>query len=399
MGASGSSAQLRSLEEVTPGTIEAGGPQLLRMTGESLNQSIESAFSKELRKDRMSADSVITSGSAGGGFNFDLSHKSYDDFFEALLAGTWLPVGTDGVETISDAVFTNATNTINSAGGEIPDTTLALGQWFMIAGSANNDGPLRVSTTVAPTTTTLTLDAQHATVVEETSVSVTLSSSRLKNGLEPQRTFSIEKEFSDVAQFFMFTGMAPKTLSLNVATGSPVSGSFSFLGQQCARDNSSAFPGILSEVAETTTEVIDTVTGTSVIVDGVGENSTCVNSISLSVETGLREQRCLGSGIGASAVNVGTFEVTASVEVYFGNDSVASVYDKMRTGEAIDFSVCLTAPDGSGLAITLGKAKIASSEVVAGGIDTDVMMSLSLTSVRDAVTDSVLILDRLGSVA
>ena len=112
MAASSSAVQVRVLEESAIGVVASGNPKRYRITGESLNQTIASTNSKELRADRMVADSVITSGDAGGALNFELSHKTHDMFFEALLASTFTPIGTNGVIAISDATFNSVTHTI-----------------------------------------------------------------------------------------------------------------------------------------------------------------------------------------------------------------------------------------------------------------------------------------------
>ncbi len=401
MAASSSAVQVRVLEEVSPGVIAETGPQRYRVSGESLTQSIETVRSQELRADRMTPDSVITAGSAGGSLNFELSHKTHDTFFEALLAGEFVPCGTNGVVTISDATFSSVDNSINSAGGEIPATLLEVGQWFSIAGAATaaNNGIFRISPTTAPTVNKLVVDSQQGTLTTDASAdSITLSSSRLKNGLEPLRTFTIEKEFSDVSQFFTFVGMGVQSMSLEFSTGSILTGSFNFLGQQCTRGTVSAFPGIGSEVAATTTPVFNSVVGTQVMLDDAPIGDSCANSLSVSVETGLRELRCISSGIGAADLNVGTFVMTMTTELYFSGNT-AAVYDKMITGSPLSLAICVSDDEGNALAFVFNRCKIASSEVVAGGIDQDVVMSVTVDATLDPTSNSMMIIDRIGSIA
>lgn len=403
MAASSSAVQVRVLEETTPGTIESGGPQLYRVVGESLNQSIETAKSQELRADRMTADSVITAGAVGGALNFELSHKTHDDFFEALLAGAYVPVDTNGIVTLSDATFSDVDNSVNSAGSEIPNTNLELGQWFVISGAntAANDGIYRVDpNAAAPTTDKILVDSEQFTVTTDASASSTnLSTSRLKNGIVSLRTFTIEKEFTDVTQFFTFAGMGVQSMSMEFATGSILNGSFNFLGMSAVRGVVSGFPGIGSEVAATTTAVFDSVVGTAVLLDDADIGASCANSISLSVETGLRELRCISSGIGASDLNVGTFNMTMTTELYFSGGTTAAVYDKMIAGTPISLAVCVTDDSNNGLAFSFNRCKISSSEVVAGGIDQDVVMSITVDATLDTVSGAMLAIDRLGSIA
>lgn len=399
MAASSSAVQIRVLEEASPGLIGAGGPQRYRVSGESLTQSIETVRSQELRADRMTPDSVITAGSAGGALNFELSHKTHDTFFEALLAGEFNPVATNGVITISDATFSSVDNSINSAGTHIPHTKLERGQWFSVTGAADaaNNGIFRVSPTVAPTNAKIIVDVAHRTLAtQSTPASVVLSSSRLKNGLEPLRTFTIEKEFSDIGQFFTFVGMGVQSMNMEFATGSILSGSFNFLGLRCDRATATAFTG--AEVAATTTPVFNSVVGTEVMLDGAPIGDSCANSLSITVETGLRELRCISSGVGAADLNVGTFVMTMTTELYFSGNT-AAVYDKMITGQPLSLAICVSDDEGNALAFTFNRCKIASSEVVAGGIDQDIVMSVTVDATIDSVSNSMMIIDRIGSVA
>ena len=398
MAASTSAVQVRVLEETAMGVVASGSPKRYRVTGESLNQTITSVASKELRADRQVSDSVVTSGEAAGGLKFELSHKTHNTFFEALLAGVFNPVGVNGVVTIADATYLATDNSINSAGGHIP-TNLAVGQWFSIVGSHTpaNDGFYRVSNTVAPTTGKLVADSvQKVITTDATASSVTLSSSRLKNGTAPLRTFTLEKQLSDINQFFSFVGMGVDSMSLTFATGSLLSGEFKFKGLQVTRNTASIFPGIGTEIAATTTPIFSSVVGTSVLLNNAAIGKSCANNLSLSVSAGIRELRCISSGIGAADLNTGTFKITATTELYFSGNT-ASVYDQMVAGTPVSLAICVTDSAGNGLGFTLNRCKISSSEVVAGAIDQDIVMKISLEATIDTVSGSMLIIDCIGS--
>ena len=198
MPATSSNSIIRFLEETTPGVIESGGPQVYRTTDGTLSQTTQSSEDNELRADRGRGDSTLVSGSVAGPLNINWSHKTHDDFLEALLANTFSRVGTDGVIVVSDAVFTGSSE-ITSAGLELP--ALEVGQWFSVSGSASNDGIFKVSSSVAPTTGAITVDTAVKDTVVESSVSVSLSSSRIKQANSSLRTFTVERELADVNQF------------------------------------------------------------------------------------------------------------------------------------------------------------------------------------------------------
>jgi hypothetical protein len=107
-------AQLRYIKETDFGVIPAAGnPKNLRMTGESLAFSLSKTESAEIRADRQTTDLVLTSASASGAVNYELSYAEFDDFLEAVLFGTW--AGNVLVNGVTQRSFTieRALNDVN----------------------------------------------------------------------------------------------------------------------------------------------------------------------------------------------------------------------------------------------------------------------------------------------
>lgn len=61
----------------------------IRMTSESLNFNIENTQTAEITPTRVETDLIQTGASGEGGFEYELSYGSYDDFIEAVACGTW----------------------------------------------------------------------------------------------------------------------------------------------------------------------------------------------------------------------------------------------------------------------------------------------------------------------
>lgn len=80
---------LRYVKEVTPGVTPNAALQEIRLTGESFSGSRSSISSNEIRADRNISDLVTTAENASGGFNFELSYGSFDDFIAAALGNSW----------------------------------------------------------------------------------------------------------------------------------------------------------------------------------------------------------------------------------------------------------------------------------------------------------------------
>lgn len=84
-----SSVGLAYVAETVWGTTPASALKTLRYTSEDLVENIETKTSDEIRADRMVSDLMRVGFGAGGGFGFELSMETYDDFLAAALCGAW----------------------------------------------------------------------------------------------------------------------------------------------------------------------------------------------------------------------------------------------------------------------------------------------------------------------
>lgn len=106
---------LRYVAEATYNTTPADSVnwQELRFTSESISATPQVNQSNEVRSDRMVADQFLVTTEVGGALNYEFSASSYDDFLEAVLAGTWtgevLKVSTDQYSFSVEGEFTDLT--------------------------------------------------------------------------------------------------------------------------------------------------------------------------------------------------------------------------------------------------------------------------------------------------
>jgi hypothetical protein len=400
MASSSSSSITRFLEEVTPGTIEAGGPQIWRVLDGALVQGTTSTEDKEIRNDRGKGDSTLVSGTVGGSYNVNISHTTHDDFLEALLAGTFTTVGTNGVATVADMTFNSSTNTIGGA------TTLPLlekGQWFKISGADDplNDGVYKASSSVAPTTSAIVVDTAVKTVAAtDTAASTSLSAGRLKQGYADPRSFTLERELSDDSRFFTWKGAYVSSANIAFALDKEVTASLSFMGSETeVFGTTTQFSGISSEVAATTTKYFSSVTNTHILMDGVAMGDSCVENLSIEISGNLRERRCIGAGLAASSIGFDPFTVKCTASMFFGSSGSASLYGKKLTDVALTFAVCVTDSDGNSFAITIPRAKITQGDVPGGSLGSDVMLTLAFEASTDTTLNTLIAIDRMGSTA
>ena len=400
--ASTSLVTLRLIKEATfAKTPSTGNGRVLRMTGESLDFAINKESSKEINSDRTVASVVPVTANASGAVNTELSYGDYDELFEGVLQNSWVVMGAAGETATLTVDCDDVANTITASAptaGADDFTKLQLGQWFRLDGTGANAGRiLRVSPTVAPTTTVITVDT-YTPVAASTAETVKLQSSRLTHGKQ-QVSYTIERENSDIGVFIAYTGMTPNKLDINIASGSLTTMGFDFVGKGGMEANASQLPG--TPVPASSNEIHSGVSGATnaVWLDGVPLQGTYVKSVSLSFSNASRSQEAIGT-LGAIGIASGTIECTASVSIYFANKDL---FTKFRTNQNSSLSFASTDMDGNGYIITLPNVNITSFKSNAGGKDQDQMCEIQLTGLEDrknavAALRRVVFIDRFGKV-
>lgn len=86
---SGAKVVSHIIKEVTPGVTPTGTWDTLRLTGNALTPTVNTAVSDEITDSRISQGSVATSTDIGGDLTAEFSFGSFDQLLEAAFYGTW----------------------------------------------------------------------------------------------------------------------------------------------------------------------------------------------------------------------------------------------------------------------------------------------------------------------
>jgi len=290
--------KLSFVAESTWGTTPAASLQVLRWTGESFKYNLSTGQSSEIRDDRNISELFKNDSSVTGGFNFELSYGTYDDFMAGALCGSW-------------------------------------------------------------------------------------SSNVLVNGTT-EHYFSIERYHSDITQYFTFKGCYVNQFSLSVQAGSPITGSFEFLGKEAARGTSSSGTGYTDA---TTTDVMTAVSNVVEVKEGGSAISgVVVKGFDFTVNNNLRAISGVGDS-GVADIGLGSCVVTGSLNMLF---SSATIYDKFLNNTASSLSIRLNdnddATDGNDYVIEFPNVKYSDATVNAGGLDTDVPINFTWQALYDSST-------------
>lgn len=393
--ASTNRVQLTYKPEAVPGTpVTASACYALRITGESLNFDVKKESDKEIRSDRQRTSSTSVSAQAGGSLNIHMQYAEYDELFAGLLQSAWVVSGTLGVTTSAATTYT-ATTIVASA--TLP--VLAKGQWVQVSHPLRNSGAeelIRVSGTVAPTTSLITLDASTPLAVVG-SGSCVLSSSRLTNGTT-LKSYTLQMKISDIAVplYQTFKGMFVSKFNVTFNSAALTEGSFDFLGFRMTSQTSSGLHATVT--ASTTNDIQNAVTGVGTVWEaGVPLTSTFIKSFGLTIDNSLRAQEAIGN-YGLVGVGVGTLMVSGTAEIYFAD---GSLFDKFVNDTYTSFTISTKDASGNGYVFTFPRVMLTSAKVDAGGKDSDLMASFTWEAYADVnnadpTLRQTLFIDRFG---
>lgn len=405
-----SSVQLYYVEETTWGQVPVSGgspeaPQLteFRFTNDDLAQTTETAISEEIRSDRQTADIVRTAVSAAGEVGVELSYGSHDDLIAGAFYDDWSTEVNESAVTADFTTTSPGPGTFQLASSPLYASpnwveSVEVGMWLRITASPTNspdvDGFYQVTAVDADAGTITFAQAPAADVTGGT---FAVRGQFLRNGTT-RKSFTIEKDFSDaldettspgteVLQYF--TGMRVGTMSLTIAPGAIINGSFSFEGKQAF--SSSATVGDGSPATASSDDVMNAVDNiTDIYIDGVEDSQLCFTNIEFTLDNSLRAQPCIGQ-LANSGIGLGRTVITGTLEAYLENRSFIEKYLNFTT-----FSLSFRATlGGDNYIIEFPSVKLTSGGTPTPGNDQDVLVSVEFTARRDATKGYMIGLTRI----
>jgi Phage tail tube protein len=388
------------IPEATFGVIPVSGTvYALRALSDSLKYDITKERSKEINAYRSASSMIPTTAKVAGSISAEMQYAEYDRFIAAALQSSFSAYGTNGVGTTFTSAFTATTITATAAPtGSSAFTTLKKGQWFRIVAPAdsNNGLVLRVSKTVAPTSTVITLDANTPAVVSASVAGCYVQSSRLTNGTT-LASFAVERVQSDAGTYTAYRGQTPDKLDIQMAAGATTSLKLDFMGAgQTYSASATTLPS--APTASNSYDIQSGVAGSSCLIIENGVPRTDIKSLNFTYGNSLREQQTVCS---LEPVGVGNGNITCevSLDMYY---SSGSVYTRFLSNTNTELCFSTMDAAGNGYVVTLPNAVIKSFDAAAGGENQDFMAKVVFSALRDASNaDSTLrqliFIDRFGA--
>ena len=216
------------------------------------------------------------------------------------------------------------------------------------------------------------------------------TSNVLKNGTA-RKSYSFEKSLLDVNQFFLYKGLMVDSFSLNLASGSICTGSFSFLGGECTLRQTAH--SATTRVAATTTEVMNCMANVASLQEGrplSAMTGIYVQALSFTLSNNLRTIDAISYNT-PQGITEGSCTITGSITCYF---SSARLYDKFLSNAASGISFQISKSSKS-YTFLFPNVKFAASDISAGGRDQDVMETLSWQALYDSTEGCMIKITRV----
>jgi hypothetical protein len=394
-----SSVQLFFVEETAWGEIPVISPLVLselRFTNESLTQNTETATSEEIRSDRQVSDIIRTQVGAGGDAGTELSFGSHDPLIEGALYDNFSTEVNETGLSISITLPSPEDNTgiFTNTGGGSPDPfkNIVAGQFVRLTGSLaspSNDGFYKVLS--KGTGSPENLVVSPAPPSPEVIASASLRGQFVRNGVT-RKSFQIEKLFSDLSptEIQRFSGMRVGSMDLNIAPGAIINGSFTFQGKELIASGQSIASQTQALSTDDVMSAVDNITDILINGEQVTDQAACFTNIQFTVENNLRDQPCIGS-LALGGIGIGRTNVSGTIEAYFRNRALFDLYLNFET-TSVSFRATL---GGDSYVFDFPAVKFTSGEVVAGGNDQDVIVSLEFESKRDPASDFMIGINRI----
>ena len=329
------------IEEVTLGVTPGSGDfSTARFTSENLSGTPETTQSQQIRTDRLSSGQVVTGLSVEGDLNFELASEDVlEELMESAMLNTW---ATQTLVTVDLEIDASA-KTIERVSGTW--SLIEVGDIMTLAGFVNAGNNTQVQVVEKVSTTVVRVVAVDTLVTEVGSGTTYKRADKLSIGAT-KKSFSIEKAFLDLTtKAVIYKGMLANSMSLNVAYGEIITGTFGFNGTKYLEADS-AGEFITDSRTITAPATSNSMNGSidmpflnSSAIGILDEVTFCIQSLAINLNNNYLAQTCIGEAA-PKDYSPGTAEIEINMSTYLANGNWGLLAKKLsQESFAIGFMV------------------------------------------------------------
>lgn len=286
----------------------------VRNKEDSISLGRDSFVSEELRGDRGVHDMRLGNKQPSGDIACEFSYESFDDFMLAGLGDVeW--VDAFSALTVESTVVATARTITRTSGNWLADG-VKVGDTLTIAMTGLTSDAIGKVESVTDTVITL---AEGATNLEDVTVAedatITTDSKIIKKG-STIHSFVIEKAFTDIDEYQLYSGGVVNTMSLELAPNAMITGSFGMLFKDGVNATDAYHIGTPASVS--TYRPFD---GFSGYILENGETLAHASGVSISLDNGFNRNFVLMQKT-CPQMTIGKSNITGSVTLYFENSDI-----------------------------------------------------------------------------
>jgi hypothetical protein len=317
--------ELRYGAETVLGTQSIAAGQTLRRVSSTLALAKDAFTSNEVRPDQQVFDARHGVRRVAGNIQGELSTRTYDDFIEASLRGTWttgvaITQATASMSTATLAATTGATTgTFTASAGSFITSGLRVGDVFRVTGQAANVN--RNFRIMGMTATTLTVFPAPSTATAAATWGITVQGRKLTTGVL-QRSFSIEQFYPDIDVAETFLGCRIGEMQVSLPPTGMATASFGVQGVNMLSTTAAQAPVFVTPAAPTATNILAGVNGSLSV---AGAPSAIVTQLDFTVSNNLNSQPVVGSNL-VPEIFYGRTVVNGTLSAYFENQTLLNYF-------------------------------------------------------------------------
>lgn len=366
---------LSYVQEVTFG-VTPGGPSLIQLpiNTHSLNLTKDRVQGNEIQPDRMLRVDRHGNRQVGGDVVVDLRKGDFDVFFESALMSSFANSASIATTTASGSA---GTATLGFTAQPAPP--FPVGSAITVAGvtPAGYNG----TWTVTACTTTSVSFLSAATGAQ--TVAGTIINRALKVGSTP-RSFSIEDEAADIAQYRLFTGITVDAAAISIKPNEMVTATFSMVGKDMTISGTSLDP---TKTPTSANQPFDSYSGALSVGNAGGVMTTLavITGIDFSISNSVTPTFVVGSA-STPQLEFGMATVEGTITAYFED---ANLINRFINETQTAFQVTVNDPTGaSNYTFHFPRVKINGADVPLDGPTGSRIVTLPFVALYDTVENT-----------
>lgn len=354
-------------QAVSATDLGASGAQILRNTTVGLKLGKDTYQSKERRSDRQIADMRHGGRHVTGPVSGELSPKTYGDFFQALLRGTWAATASLGPSALTSVSAVKSTSKIHFGGGDPVALGARVGHIIQLSGVATADATenFLILAISGSNNRDLTVFPPPADMTADTSFTVSFMGKSLiapSSGFV-KRKVAIENYNSDIALARLFTEGRVTSVALKLPATGMATVDFTIMGRDqeiySATSALGVAPFFTSPTPETTEGLTTAVNGV-IAIDGVTVG--VVTSVEMKIDLAGSDSAVVGQNV-TPEIFTSSVMVTGTLSAMLQDGAFLQAFADEEEAAVLVYLTTESAPNTPALSFYLPRIKYTDADV------------------------------------